>query len=449
MENDHADDAEEQAQAMEGNQDDDGPTAAEGQGTVKTFYVYRVVIIKTVSEAVRENRPGVLKRLIEEGKSDWGSDGWGWTALHHAAFLGHTECLRILLNQDTCEIDNRAHIDGSTPLMVACQNMPKSKDCIKVLCEYKANQKTKCNYRRTALDIAMLTKPDLEVVKWLVRSGADVEDERIMEDLFKSGNRKAVLLPGEYLDEYLDEMVLLKADETEVANIAMYLARHGFVKNALRDLLFYNGRIVSPQLLEKVVECFLDNGAVLNTKKIFSDLYGLIEHLFCPAVLSLYAQKSIIFLEGLLASFQCGEWPTGAECGLAEEELPEKFNVVTVLIIKGQACGNVSLAAVKEEHNKLLQSEHACYLPPNFRPLETLDAMSQNPPSLSQLARTEIRAQMAKCEKFSRENLKKLPLPEKLKDLVQLADLGDGSEFNEIMKEAREIMETIEQEGYD
>ena len=73
-----------------------------------------------------------------------------------------------------------------------------------------------------------------------------------------------------------------------------------------------------------------------------------------------------------------------------------------------------------------------------FRPLETLYAMTQNPPSLSQLARTAIRMQVAKGGKFNRENLKKLPLPEALKYYVQLADLGDGAKFDEIMKEAYE-----------
>ena len=68
-----------------------------------------------------------MKRLIEEGKAVRGNDNHGWTALHHAAYLGHTECLRILVNEETCEIDDRA-FDGSTPLIVACANLPSSKD---------------------------------------------------------------------------------------------------------------------------------------------------------------------------------------------------------------------------------------------------------------------------------------------------------------------------------
>ena len=138
-----------------------------------------------------------------------------------------------------------ATVDMATPLMVACQNLPKSKDCIKVLCEYQANQNTTNWPGRTALDIAMMSQPDLEVVEWLVQSGADVNDEKVMEELFKSGSRRSVLIPGEYMDDYLNYKCGLEpADETEVANIAMYLAKHGFLKNALRDLLLYNGKIV-------------------------------------------------------------------------------------------------------------------------------------------------------------------------------------------------------------
>ena len=95
--------------------------------------------IRTVSRAARENRPDVMRLLIKSGKPVRANDNYGWTALHHAAFLGHVECSRILLGEETCEIDDRA-FDGSTPLMVACANLPTSKSGIKVLCEYKADQ---------------------------------------------------------------------------------------------------------------------------------------------------------------------------------------------------------------------------------------------------------------------------------------------------------------------
>ena len=52
---------------------------------------------------------------------------------------------------------------------------------------------------------------------------------------------------------------------------------------------------------------------------------------------------------------------------------------------------------------------------------------------------------MAECGKFSRENLKKLPLPEALKDYVQLGDLGDGLNLDEIVKESKTLLENVDE----
>ena len=128
---------------MEGNQDNDRPgffgflffpTAVE-QEVANRFNVSPDIAVPL---AVRENKPGVLKQLIQEGNPIHTQDIHGWTALHHAALLGHSECARILLKEETCNIDVKAK-DGSTPLTVACANLPTSKECVKVLCEYKAN----------------------------------------------------------------------------------------------------------------------------------------------------------------------------------------------------------------------------------------------------------------------------------------------------------------------
>ena len=60
-------------------------------------------------------------------------------------------------------------------------------------------------------------------------------------------------------DEEGDEN--LRADETEVTEIALYLADQGYVKGALFGLLQSSA---TPQLLKEVVECLLEKGAVLN-----------------------------------------------------------------------------------------------------------------------------------------------------------------------------------------
>ena len=61
MENDHADDAEEQAQAMEENQDNGGPNVIEDQEVANVFDVSSLDPL----QAAIENRPDVLKRLIK------------------------------------------------------------------------------------------------------------------------------------------------------------------------------------------------------------------------------------------------------------------------------------------------------------------------------------------------------------------------------------------------
>ena len=115
MENDqaHRGEKEKGARAMAENQGDNKPTASEDRETIITVrpgpgnmnILTKAFTSEVARDAARENWPDILKKLIEAGKSTRGSDKWGWTALHHAAFNGHTECLKILLNEDTSEMD--------------------------------------------------------------------------------------------------------------------------------------------------------------------------------------------------------------------------------------------------------------------------------------------------------------------------------------------------------
>ena len=102
------------------------------------------------------------------------------------------------------------------------------------------------------------------------------------------------------------------------------------------------------------------------------------------------------------------------------------------------AAGIIPLRTVKNIQD-ILQTQLGDHLPPNFRPMKALYAMTLNPPSLSQLARTKIRAQMAECGKFSRENIKKLELTKAMIDFMQLDDLEDRK-VKEIMEGAAEIL---------
>ena len=437
---------------MEGNQDNDRPAAVEEQEVANLFNVSPDIAVPL---AARENRPGVLKQLIQEGKPVHVKDTHGWTALHHAAFLGHTECVSVLLNEETCKIDDQAS-EGLTPLTAACANLPTSKECVKVLCEHKANPNLLTTNmgimfaprQKTALHIALEIKPDLEVIKWLVRAVAHMEKQHVPlwgDDLVAS------LTPTEALAVDLDNDLMmclfkgelvtgwaihpaynsvtntfehLKPEVSEVAEIAMYLAKNGAVRNALAAVLlfFTEGYILMPQSLDEIVECFLEHGAVLNAKAILDQDY----YVFRPSVFFHFARKSIMFIERV---------PTSPQIDMNVVQL---FNTLMVLIIKGKVSGTLPFTAVKEIHDNL-KYDLGEHMPKKFRPLETLYAMTNKPPSLSQLARTKIRTQVAECGKFCRENIKKLPLPEILKDFVQLANLEYGSDLEEIMKVAKDL----------
>merc|ERR1719220_2865376 len=95
------------------------------------------------------------------------------------------------------EIDDRAP-DGSTPLMVACSNIPWTVKTIKLLCERNASLNLTNGQKVTALQIAMKRKPDLEVIRLLVGKGADLGNAdgdwqlELMTLLFKSHGGRMV-----------------------------------------------------------------------------------------------------------------------------------------------------------------------------------------------------------------------------------------------------------------
>jgi len=153
--------------------------------------------ISTVYQAIRENRPDVLKKLIEEGESIdvpvgnalhcaafYGhtecvrllanevsihdKDSFGITALHHAAMSGRPECVRVLLEEPSCDVNVQTN-QRSTPLMWAMLG-GRNKECIKMLLEHGANTKMSDIHGRTALQLALNdVQPDLEVVKYLIQ----------------------------------------------------------------------------------------------------------------------------------------------------------------------------------------------------------------------------------------------------------------------------------------
>ncbi len=77
------------------NSDDDLQIPLDSNGTI--FDGIDPLRLSSATQAVINNHPEVLQDLIGRGQSVTNVDNRGWSALHHAAFLGRTKCLRILL----------------------------------------------------------------------------------------------------------------------------------------------------------------------------------------------------------------------------------------------------------------------------------------------------------------------------------------------------------------
>jgi len=462
MDGDHADDADaqEQAQDLVGGQDGNGPSAPVEQGQE----VVNTPNADSILQAVLGNRPDVLKQLIETGHKYFldmsdnvlnVQDHHGWTPLHHAAYLGYAECVAILLSCKT-----QVHMDpkdstGSTPLMAACANLPISKECVKVLCEHKADANAINEFRMSAMVIVLLRKPDLKVVEWLVGSGAELVNKdtsqpdgpialpvgfNALNALFVGNGAKGVQHPAYDFDDDDDEFEPLKTDETEVAEVAIYLAKQFRADSSLSRLMFWNGRIQKRHVLEQVIDCFLEAGGEAGEDQFSPEdfeWWAISSDCSC-SVMTVFAQKSLIYLEGAITSLVVDE--VTFHDYYKDISMVCISNLIKALILLGMTAGYLPLIDVKRMH-KILQYEIGEDLPPNFRPLEVMYTMTKSPPKLSQLARTKIRKHLAECGKFSRENIMSLDLPHTLKEFMQLADLGDGSKVTKIMDGTLDIFD--------
>ncbi len=79
------------------------------------------------------------------------TDALGWTALHHASFKGHLDCIKILLK-------NGANIQCKTNDNQTCLHLASEKghtDVVKILLEKGANIQIKTNDEDTCLHLAI------------------------------------------------------------------------------------------------------------------------------------------------------------------------------------------------------------------------------------------------------------------------------------------------------
>ena len=99
-------------------------------------------------------------------------DNRGWGPLHHAAYHGQSEVVKFLGQLEVVDINGRTW-EGETSLLLACKNLPESRDAVYWLLKLNADVNLTTNEQCSALQHACV-KTDLTVVRWLVRKGARV-----------------------------------------------------------------------------------------------------------------------------------------------------------------------------------------------------------------------------------------------------------------------------------
>jgi len=176
------------------------------------FTYVRPETVNSASAAARAGDTESLARIVEgsdEGEIGWqGVDNRGWGPLHHAAYMGQQDCVKLLGQLECTDTDIRTW-EGETPLFLACKNLPKSRDAVHALLKLNASVNHHTNEQCSPLQYAAV-KADLAVVRWLVRKGARVNHTNVWGE---SALHTAMKKSGEETEERLE--------------IIKYLLKHG------------------------------------------------------------------------------------------------------------------------------------------------------------------------------------------------------------------------------
>ena len=133
---------------------------SDDHSTSKTVAVWKLVLRTTGRNALHlaasKGLVAEVRYLCTKMKDQLNAKGnYGWTALMHAAFTGHTDCLKALLQQEGIQV-NATLKKGSTALMLAAQK--GHTDCLKALLQQEGIQvNAKHPHGRTALMFAAVT----------------------------------------------------------------------------------------------------------------------------------------------------------------------------------------------------------------------------------------------------------------------------------------------------
>jgi hypothetical protein len=227
------------------------------------------------------------------------------------------------------------------------------------------------------------------------------------------------LSPCQFTHVHFDALKLMvekgwsvNGDDTHICPLAVLLDR--------------GDRFESPKLLEKVVEYLIQKGATLRSESkphilVNSDL----------KTLSIYARKSVVYLEDLAFDIDCfsstwTDWPTNILS--PRRMIPSYLNTV---ILATCLSGGVSLSTV-QSIDGVLREKFGEYLPSEYPPLDYAYKYAREVPSLQKCTRRKIRAAI----QFRRDSFSRLPLPVAVREYIQFSELDS----DEVLNEVQEVM---------
>lgn len=112
-----------------------------------------------------------METLLEFGADATAEDFYGWQAIHEASLYGHTECLRLLLEQGA-KVDAAAYNNNgpNTPLHYAARHGHLR--CVELLLKHEADW-NKCNkYGETPLHCTAM-RGHVDCMQALVNAGTN------------------------------------------------------------------------------------------------------------------------------------------------------------------------------------------------------------------------------------------------------------------------------------
>ena len=127
------------------------------------------------------------------------ADEYGLTALHYAAWNGHTDCVRYIAANpwgvnstgERCSVLDLKSCKGYTALHIACIDCPSAKDIVKSLLVAGIDEEATDLCGKTAYDYAMMNDDDEAKTAFLELDSDEIESiQKLLYDNYTFGDNK-------------------------------------------------------------------------------------------------------------------------------------------------------------------------------------------------------------------------------------------------------------------